>query len=205
MPRRLRSEHSVRAEAAGSCRNVSRTTIDARKMVVYTRSVSSRSTAVLPTSAFLSLPCLCANVRRLARLTTRLYDEALREHEIETGQFTLLATLHHRPMATQGQLAEALGMEPSSLTRNLAQLEKRGWVEKDCGDDRRSRRLRITRDGRDRYQRALGAWRAVQQQMSARLGSERMQQLRQLVDETSSALQQDRPAAARRQVRSRRA
>ncbi len=144
-------------------------------------------------------------MRRLARLTTRLYDEALRQHDIEVGQFTLLATLRHRPMTTQGQLAEALGMEPSSLTRNLAQLEKRGWVEKDCGADRRSRRLRITRDGRRQFTRALSSWRAAQQQVSVHLGGERMRQLAQVVEEATSELQQRRPAASRRSVRPRRA
>lgn len=194
---RPRGEHSLLAESDGSCLNMSRTAIDGRVTVVYTRSVSSRSTAVALTSAWLPLPCLCANVRRLARLSTRLYDEALRKHDIEVGQFTLLATLLHLPMATQGQLAAALGMEPSSLTRNLAQLEKRGWVDKDSGADRRSRRVRITPDGRKRFNRAVGSWRAVQQQMSACLGGERMQQLGQLVDEASSALQ-PRPSPVRR-------
>ena len=148
--------------------------------------MSERSTAAVP--SFVPLPCVCANVRRLARLSTRLYDDALREFGIEVGQFSLLASLARVPFASHGQLSEGLGMESSSLTRNLALLQKRGWVDKQCGDDRRSRHLRLTPEGRVQFRRALPAWRAAQQQFDALFGANRRQALARLLDDASVAL-----------------
>ena len=141
--------------------------------------------------------CVCAKVRRLARLSTRLYDDALREAGIEAGQFSLLARLARVPFASHGELVQGLGIESSSLTRNLAVLQKRGWVDKQRGDDRRSRRLRLTPEGRLQFQRALPAWRAAQQRFDDLFGSDRRQALAQLLDDAAAALGAARGPAIR--------
>ena len=85
---------------------------------------------------WIALPCVCANVRRLARLTTRFYDDALRDCGMEIGQFGLTATIARLGEATQGQLARGLAMDTTSLTRTLAVMLQRGWIELDvpqCG------------------------------------------------------------------------
>jgi hypothetical protein len=42
---------------------------------------------------FFPLPCACQNLRRLTRLITRIYDQELREADIEITHFGLLTAL----------------------------------------------------------------------------------------------------------------
>ena len=54
----------------------------------------------------------------------------MRPSGMETGQFTLLATIRHVPGISQIYIARRLGMDTMSLTRTLGVLLKNGWVEK---------------------------------------------------------------------------
>ena len=40
--------------------------------------------------------CICANLRKASRVVTQVYDAALQPVGLNTGQFTLLATLDKR-------------------------------------------------------------------------------------------------------------
>ncbi len=138
------------------------------------------------------LPCVCANVRRLARLATKLYDEELRPAGMEVGQFSLLATLRRSGDMTQRQLAVGLGMDSSSLTRTLAILIRQEWIEKRVGADRRSRVFSITAKGSEQFMRALPHWRLAQQRFAAIVGAERGGQLSELVNGAAAELHQSR-------------
>lgn len=133
-------------------------------------------------------PCTCANVRRLARLSTRLYDDALKPYGIEVGQFGLLACLARVPSASPGELSEILGMDPSSLTRTLARLQRRGWVDKRLAPDRRGRRIRLTAAGRVRLARAVPAWRAAQRRFEWLIGGATVLALTRAVGNATLAL-----------------
>ncbi len=62
-----------------------------------------------------------------------------------------------------GDLAEALGIERTTLTRNLSVLEDQGWVSIGIGDsDARSRVVKATQKGRRAVSAALPAWRRAQ-------------------------------------------
>src|SRR4026208_379603 len=84
--------------------------------------------------------CLCLASRRAARTITRAFDRQLRPYGIRATQFTILTTLELRGPTPIGELAEALGMERTTLTRNLALLEAERWVEiRADQDDARAR------------------------------------------------------------------
>src|SRR5690242_19892218 len=93
--------------------------------------------------------CLCLASRRASRAITRFYDRSLRPHGIRVTQFTILAMLELRGPTPIGALAEALGMERTTLTRNLALLESRRWVDvRGSREDARSRVASIAAKGR---------------------------------------------------------
>jgi DNA-binding MarR family transcriptional regulator len=142
------------------------------------------------------LPCVCANVRRLARVATRLYDDELRPAGLEVGQFALLATLRRSGDMTQRQLALGLGMDTSSLTRTLALLSRQGWISRQTGADRRSRVFSITAEGSAQFKRALPYWQRAQQAFSDVVGVTRASQLSELVN--SAAAELHRQARRRR-------
>src|ERR1700679_725510 len=101
------------------------------------------------------LPCMCANLRRASRALTQHYDDALRPHGLRATQFTVLQTLSLAGEVSQGQLGEILAMDSTTLTRTLDIMADHGWIVKQHGDDRRERRLRLSREGEAQLRRAL--------------------------------------------------
>ncbi|MCB1787001.1 MAG: MarR family transcriptional regulator, partial [Gammaproteobacteria bacterium] len=76
----------------------------------------------------LSTTCHCTRLRRAAHAVTRLYDEALAATGLTVTQFSLLRTISRLDEPYITTLAEATGLERSTLGRNLRPLEKAGLV-----------------------------------------------------------------------------
>jgi DNA-binding MarR family transcriptional regulator len=121
-----------------------------------------------------ALPCACANLRRAARAVTRLYNRELLSDGIEITQFTLMMTLKRVGEVAQGELAEILALDSTSLTRMLKLLKDHGWVQVKEGDDRRFRLIRLTKAGREKFQQCLPHWKHAEKQLRASLGERTM-------------------------------
>jgi DNA-binding MarR family transcriptional regulator len=132
-----------------------------------------------------SLGCACANLRRVTRAVTQLYDEALRPRGLRATQFTLLQVLARRGAVTQGSLANFLATDSTTLSRTLKPLTAAGWIRGFAGGDRRERHLELTPAGRRALERATPAWEAVQGRLRKRLGERTWRALEEL---TTSAL-----------------
>jgi DNA-binding MarR family transcriptional regulator len=137
---------------------------------------------------WVALPCVCANVRRLGRLATRLYDEEMRAAGVEAGQFTLLATIRRVPGISQARIARRLGMDTTSLTRTLDVLLRHGWLQKAPGSDRRSRVFTITGAGEAQLQRARPYWQRAQQRFASIVGADGVKRLVDAVEAAAVAL-----------------
>lgn len=116
--------------------------------------------------------CACANLRQTARLVTQAYDDALKETGLHCSQFTLLATLAQIGPSGMRQLAEALGMDRTTLTRNLQALQRDGFVEDQPNGDKRRRQLAITPRGIAALEAAVPLWEQAQKRVVAVLGSD---------------------------------
>src|SRR5947209_19218406 len=98
----------------------------------------------------LSLGCTCRRLRRMARLVTQLYDEALSAHDLTIAQFGLLTTIaQHRATGARdisiGALASIVGLDPTTLNRNLNTLQRQKLVGvRADDDDRRDRAVALT-------------------------------------------------------------
>jgi DNA-binding MarR family transcriptional regulator len=107
--------------------------------------------------------CLCLASRRASRAITRTFERRLRPHGIRATQFSILVTLIERGPSNIGELAESLGVERTTLSRNLDLIAARGWVKIGVGsEDARSRDVAITKVGRNAIAAALPAWREAQ-------------------------------------------
>jgi DNA-binding MarR family transcriptional regulator len=115
--------------------------------------------------------CACQKVRMAARAVTRAYDDALRSAWIRATQFAVLVAVEREGAISITALAAALGMDRTTLTRNLAPLAKMGLIA--MGDEgwRRSRALQITRKGRTRVREALPLWERAQEALKRKLGN----------------------------------
>src|SRR5260370_30431255 len=102
-----------------------------------------------------SLPCMCASFRRASRALTQLYEEALRPVRLRATQFTVLQTLSLASEVTQGELAQILAMDSTTLTRTLNIMGRHGWIAKKRGEDRREWRMRLSKAGEAEFKQAL--------------------------------------------------
>ena len=117
--------------------------------------------------------CACFKSRQAARLITRAYDEALKPTGLKTTQFSLLtAVVYAQGALTLTDLAEHLGMDRTTLSRNLRPLERRGLITISAEGYRRSRHVDITPAGERLLAEAVPLWRRAQQQLKSSIGTD---------------------------------
>jgi DNA-binding MarR family transcriptional regulator len=94
---------------------------------------------------------------------TQYFELSFRGTGLRATQFTILATLAQTDPQPISKLANFLGMERTTLTRNLGPLERRGFVKLVGGDsDARIRRVTITAAGEEAARHGLAAWKKAQ-------------------------------------------
>jgi len=134
--------------------------------------VKNSHTPNLPDATDVAM-CTCANLRKVTRAVTQAFDEALRPAGLRSTQFTLLAVLSAKGDAPLTRVAETLGMDRTTLTRNLKPLVQRGLISLEQGDDQRVRNVSLTDDGSQAFEDALPHWQLAQKRISGNLGHER--------------------------------
>lgn len=121
--------------------------------------------------------CACFNLRKAARAVTQLYDEALRPADLRVTQFALLTATRLLGSAPMTRLAERMGMDRTTLTRNLRPLERQGLIRVRPGKDGRVREVVLTGRGQEALDRAVPLWERVQARVVRGLGGPRWRRL----------------------------
>src|SRR3954454_9764340 len=117
--------------------------------------------------------CVCFNLRRVARLMTQFYDAEMRRHGIRPTQGTILASLMARESWTMAELSDWLGMERTTLVRNLRPLQRDGLVRASGGGRGKLVELTITAKGRKQFKKLTPAWKSAQGAAVKTLGEKR--------------------------------
>ena len=127
--------------------------------------------------------CTCFHLRKAARRVSQIYDHYLEPHGLTVTQYGLLGHLRAFDGVSVGGLARKLVMDPTTLTRNLRPLERRGLVHSatDPGD-RRNRKLSLTPAGRTAWTRARPGWEGAQRRVADALGAEQRAALAAIID-----------------------
>ena len=148
------------------------------------RTASSRrlSSPADATEPALPKGCTSFKLRQLARRVGRHYDQQIAAVGLKTTQYSLLSHIAQLGPARPSDLAACMGLEPSTLTRNLAPLVAQGWVEVLAGEDGRSRSVSLTTAGRGKRSEAQRAWKQAQIALEQRLGASRVARLHELID-----------------------
>jgi DNA-binding MarR family transcriptional regulator len=118
--------------------------------------------------------CINANLRKMSRIITQLYDEMLQPSGLLGTQFRLLGAVASRSPIALAPLAEELTLDPTTLARNLKPLERDGMVEISIGEDRRTRMVKITEKGQEALGKALPLWEEAQAWVISQLGEDRL-------------------------------
>ncbi len=125
--------------------------------------------------------CLATNARIAARALTRAYDGALRPHGLRITQFSVLvAASVTEGRATITEIAAALGLDRSTLSRSLDPLERDGLIRLGPETRHRARHVHLTETGRAKLEAAIPAWAAVQDATAAALGADPAETARRL-------------------------
>jgi len=127
--------------------------------------------------------CVCLGLNKAARAISRKYDAAFRPIGITSGQFTILSALRREKPVPIGDLANLLGMDRTTLTRNVRPLENIELVaNRPDARDCRIRSLTLTPQGRKLLREAVPLWRNAQRESNRRIGPNRWQELKPALD-----------------------
>ncbi len=117
--------------------------------------------------------CVCFNLRWVARAVTQFYDAEMRRHGIRPTQGTILASLTTKDSWNMAELSDWLGMERTTLVRNLRPLQRDGLVQISGGGRGRLVELAITAKGRKQIEKLAPAWKSAQCAAVKTLGEKR--------------------------------
>lgn len=132
--------------------------------------------------------CACHKVRTAARAVTRAYDEVLRPVGLRATQLSVLVATAADDAVSITALAKVMGMDRSTLTRNLRPLEAEGLMTLGREGWRRSRTLEITKKGRARLRDAIPLWEQAQRALRRKLGGRRWEVIRKDLDDLIRAV-----------------
>lgn len=97
-------------------------------------------------------------VRAVLLLARRLRAERPEKAELSLSGLGLLATLHRKGPMPAARLAEEEGLEPQSLSRLIAALDKAGLIQRERDEqDRRALVIALTEAGRQALARDIAA------------------------------------------------
>ena len=117
--------------------------------------------------------CVCFNLRWVARAVTQFFDAELRRHGLRPTQTPILSALAAKSGWSMDELSDWLGMERTTLVRNLRPLQRDGLVQL-SGTGRGGKvSVSLTGKGKKELAEVLPAWRAAQQAVVKTLGEER--------------------------------
>jgi DNA-binding MarR family transcriptional regulator len=122
------------------------------------------------------------------RRVAQRYDAEVGQVGLKGTQYSLLSYVIKLGPIRPVDLAEAMNVDASTLSRNLKPLVAAGWLMQEAGPDARSRLVRATDAGREKRVEAQRRWRVAQEGLNAALGPQRVIALHALIDEAMRAL-----------------
>jgi DNA-binding MarR family transcriptional regulator len=120
--------------------------------------------------------CTSVNLRRAARAASHILYQHLQSTGLRPGQFGILVNISKVGSTTITQLAEILVNDRTTITRNIALMERDGLVAVRPGKDRRVREVTLTEAGKHKLAEAYPLWREAEASIRERLGADRWEQ-----------------------------
>ncbi|PKB73576.1 MAG: MarR family transcriptional regulator [SAR202 cluster bacterium Io17-Chloro-G7] len=132
------------------------------------------------------MACACGNLRAATRAVTQLYDEVFQPLGLRATQFSLLAAVDYMDTITITALAEFFEMDRTTMTRNLRPLEREGYLTINEGQDRRTREVKLTGQGRGAVAQGLPLWDKAQRRVVNGMGQENFDAFLKQLEEVST-------------------
>ena len=113
--------------------------------------------------------CMVLNTRMAARAITRRADRKLKALGTSAAQFSILGALQNHPGRSVTEMAEAIAMDRTTLSRNLDLLERKGLVAATAAARGNGRIGAVTPAGRKVIDDVRPEWRKLQTELRATL------------------------------------
>ncbi len=133
--------------------------------------------------------CLYFTANALCRAITRLADEAFAATGISPSYAFLMMRVYTNPGIVQKELAEALYLAPSTVTRFIDKLERQGYLERQV--EGRTAKIYPTEAGQQLKAKIDAAWKELYEAYTGVLGEAYSEQLTQMIDEASQRLEEE--------------
>jgi len=135
------------------------------------------SQRVLDTYRKRGFDCICGNLRMASRAITAVYDEHLKPSGLTSNQLAVLWPIVAMEPTPMSEIARAVVMDKTTVSRNVASLEALGLVQIQPGEDARLRLVSTTARGRHAFAIAMPAWEAAQAAVAKSFGKARFTSL----------------------------
>lgn len=128
--------------------------------------------------------CLNARTRTIARVLTKIYDDAFRDFGINSAQFALLIAVFQLQRPSRSEIGRFTHQERSTLTRTIQPLLDIGWLkEVETTEGGRARPVEITATGVALLRKIAPAWQAAQEEAKVVLGTEGVTAIQNIGDD----------------------
>ena len=119
--------------------------------------------------------CYCKNIRRLSNNITKYYNEYLKDTGLTLNQYSIMSSIHKIEPATVTDIANEVGLERTTIVRDLKPLIKNGLVEDISEKGKRNKMIQLTNKGIEMHNNAEPYWNEAQEKIFNLLGPERLQ------------------------------
>ncbi|NKI72248.1 MarR family transcriptional regulator [Collimonas pratensis] len=131
--------------------------------------------------------CPGFQARATARVLTRYYNACFKPLGLTAEQFSLLVGIGAAEGTTLVDLADKAGVDPTTLSRNVQNLESRNLLSAQGGRGRAGKRLALTASGRQLLADAFPLWYWAKAELARRMGDEKLASARQAMAELAKA------------------
>lgn len=78
------------------------------------------------------------------RIITKEMNRLLEQYGLHSAEWTVIASIKENGVVSQVILAEHLNIEPSAISKSLNALEKKGFIQREEGSDKREKMVSLT-------------------------------------------------------------
>ena len=134
--------------------------------------------------------CLFSKTRTVSRYVTNLYTKALKDIGVTPVQYSMMTAIQILKEGNINNLSSALKMDRTTINRNLKPLVRNGYIYINESDDKRERRISITKEGEEVYSKGYIEWHKAQDELQNSIGKENYEQLSSVLDNVMKVVAQ---------------
>ena len=137
--------------------------------------------------------CPGFQARATARALTRYYNACFKPLGLTAEQFSLLVGIGEAEGTTLVELADKAGVDPTTLSRSVQNLESRDLLQATGGRGRAGKQLTLTTSGRRLVADALPVWSSAKAELAGQMGDKALRSARQAMAKLANAAENSCP------------